>query len=295
MIELKGLSKHFDEVKAVDSLTVNIEDGITGLVGENGAGKSTLLRLISDVIYPDSGSIEIDGFSSSSVEAKKILFFLDDDPYAPNGSTVKGIYDFYSCFYNIDPNKYNSLIKKFGLPTNQKVSTFSKGMKRQAFMALSLSVNVKYLLLDEAFDGLDPLVLSAIKSELISESNASKNVLISSHNISALERLVDRTIILYKGKLAGNQSTSHIGEEFIKYQACFNIPVNEGTIEELGIKVISFKKVGSICQMVIVSSPEAERNIKEKLKPILFEKVPIDPDEAVMITMLAARKGEDHE
>lgn len=295
MIDLVNLTKRFGSVTAVDSLNVSIGEGITGLVGENGAGKSTLLRLISGVIFPDTGLIKVDGEEARSLGAKKIVFFLDDDPYSPAGSNTEGLYNFYSCFYDIDLAKYNSLIASFNLPTKQKISTFSKGMKRQAFMALSLSVNVKYLLLDEAFDGLDPLVLNLIKGETIEEREKGKNIIISSHNISTLERLVDRTIVLYKGHLAGNADARHLGEEFIKLQACFPLPINEKNIEDLGIDVVSFKKVGSICQIVVRGSEEAEKILRDKFNPSILEQVPIDPDEAITITMMAARKGNAHE
>ncbi len=163
MIEISNLTKRFDQVAAVDQLNLTISEGITGVVGENGAGKSTLFRLISGVIDPSEGEILVDGHRSDTKEAKEKIFFLPDNPYVPNGSYLKDIEEFYSCFYEIDSEKYHHMLEVFNLPTNKKVSTFSKGMRRQALIALALSVKTPYLFLDEAFDGLDPLVLETIK------------------------------------------------------------------------------------------------------------------------------------
>lgn len=296
MIKIEYLTKRFEQVTAVDRLSLNLEEGITGLVGENGAGKSTLLRLIAGVLLPDEGRVLVDGQLATSYEAKKAVFFLPDDPFAPSQSNLSDLYRFYSCFYDIDKKRYLDLIHCFSLPMDNKISTFSKGMKRQSFMALSLSVtSATYFLLDEAFDGLDPLVLASIKGEIIKEEENGKSFLISSHNISAMERLVDRTVLLYKGKLSANQENGHMGEGLTKFQICFANAVTEKEIEELGIKVISYKKVGSISHVVIVNQVDAEKKIKEKFKPLLMEKIPIDPDEAVVLEMLLARKENSHE
>jgi ABC-2 type transport system ATP-binding protein len=207
MIEIRDLTKTFGPVKAIDGLTIDFSDGVTGLVGENGAGKSTLFRLISGVLIPDSGSIAIDGFPAESKEAKEKLFFLTDDPYFPSGADLKGVADFYGCFYKLDRRKFEFLSAgKFGLPQKGRLSTFSKGMRRRAFIALAISIDAKYYLMDEAFDGLDPIVIDQIKSEIVNLSLDGKAVVISSHNITTLERLVDKTVILYKSRLSSPQA-----------------------------------------------------------------------------------------
>ena len=96
MIEIKNLVKTFGSVRAVDDLSITINSGINGLIGENGAGKSTLLRLISDVYQPDSGEIIIDGIRNNDISAKKEVFFLPDNPYAPHNSAVMQTFEFYS-------------------------------------------------------------------------------------------------------------------------------------------------------------------------------------------------------
>ena len=147
MIEIKQLTKTFGPVKAVDDLSISINPGINGLVGENGAGKSTLLRLISDVYQKDDGEIIIDGKTNQDISNKNNLFFLSDNPYSPGNNTIEQTYNFYSTLFELDRNRFKEIMDKLSLPLNRRVSTFSKGMKRQFFLALALSAKAKYILL----------------------------------------------------------------------------------------------------------------------------------------------------
>lgn len=291
MIEIKNVTKIFEPVKAVDNLTVAFKPGITGLVGENGAGKSTLLRLIAGIYEGDGGEILVDGFAANTPEAKALVFFLSDDPLYSRRANIQGTLDFYRGLFDVDVEKFNRIIDIFGLPRNKAVGNFSKGMKRQMFVALALSVNCPYLLLDEAFDGLDPLVIESIKTEIINASMEGKAVVISSHNIYALQRLVDRFVILSKGKLAKEGESGDIGTEFIKLQAVFSQPVCQQNIEDLGFKVASFRNVGSVTHIVLLGNDEALNVIRDAYKPTFIERIQLDPDEVVALEMALARKG----
>ena len=148
MIEIADVAKTLGTSKALDSFSAVIGPGINGLVGRNGAGKSTLLRLISGVFFPDRGAITVDGFAATDARAKKRLFFLADDPYSPALADVAALAAFYSCFYALDRAHYLALIAKLRLPPGKKLASFSKGMRRQAFLALALSIDCEVLLLD---------------------------------------------------------------------------------------------------------------------------------------------------
>lgn len=288
MIAINKLIKTFGPVRAVDDLTLTINPGINGLVGENGAGKSTLLRLLSDVYQADEGCIYIDGVKHNLIEAKRNLFFLSDDPYAPKNYTIIQVFNFYSSLFELDREKFLLTMKKLSLPTDRKVSTFSKGMRRQFFIALALSSKSKYVLLDEAFDGLDPLVLDLIRQEIIKDAEE-KTYILSSHNISCLERLCDNFILLSKGRCEKNDNIEHLGESFVKYQI---LTKDEMTLESLkkdGYQVLSFKKVGSISNVVFIGEVD-EKKIKDHYQVILLEKITVDPDELIALEMLAARK-----
>ena len=293
MIEIKNLVKVFPgNVHAVNNLTVFIDKGINGLVGENGAGKSTLLRLIADVYQADSGRILIDKRPHNDLAAKADVFFLPDNPYSPIGATVKQTLEFYKMFFNLDDKKLYKILSKLNLPYDRRVSTFSKGMKRQFFVAIALSSNAGIIMLDEAFDGLDPLVLDLIKQEIIKNAE-DKTFIVSSHNISQLERLCDRFIILSKGSCKANTDIEHIGTNYVKYQILFQHKnVSKELIESCGYDIVSYKKLGSIYNIVFKEGTDIE-SLKSQFAVILCEQVPIDPDELIALEMLSARKEND--
>jgi ABC-2 type transport system ATP-binding protein len=295
MIEIKHLTKRFDEVTACNNLSVNLDQGIIGLVGENGAGKSTLLRLISNVIYQNEGEIIIDGYNNSNKESKKLVFFLQDEPFIKAYQKIKNVFDFYKYFYKLDEEKFYRLINTFSLPLDRRVSGFSKGMKRQLFIAIALSVDCKYILLDEAFDGLDPLVMNTIKEEILNLKEEGRCIIIASHNINALDQLADRVLILYKGSLTKDGSTEDLATEMIKYQIALKGEIDEKELIKEGINVISLKKVGSIYHIVINKNESFCSIIQNKYQPIILEEIPLDPEEIVMLNMMISRRGENHE
>ena len=293
MIEIQNLTKTFGNVKAVNNLSVTINEGINGLVGENGAGKSTLLRLIADVYQQDSGKILLDGNSHFNIDVKKNVFFLSDDPYYPNGATIEETFEFYTTLFDLDEEVFKQLITNLDLPRRRKVSTFSKGMRRQFFVAIALASKAQYILLDEAFDGLDPLIMDLIK-QTIAENAEKRTFVISSHNISSLERLCDTFIVLSKGQCVTNSNVEDISANYVKYQIIFkNKSVNKQTLESLGINVVSFRKLGSICNVVFAGDKDIE-NLKATLETVLCEQIAIDPDEVIAIEMLNARKKKEN-
>ena len=293
MIVIKNLVKEFPgPVHAVNHLTVNIDKGINGLVGENGAGKSTLLRLIADVYQPNSGEITIDELPNTDVSVKEKVFFLPDNPYAPSGATVRQTFAFYSILFDLDKVIFDKFISKINLPQDRKVSTFSKGMKRLFFIAIALSSKASIIMLDEAFDGLDPLVLDVIKQEIIQHAE-DKTYIVSSHNISILERLCDKFIVLSNGSCKVNSDIEHIGTSYVKYQILFKQPkVTKEQLIAFGYDVVSFKKLGSIYNIVFKDGIDIE-SLKDKFATVLCEQVPIDADELIALEMISARKEDE--
>ena len=297
MIEVSGVSKYFGTVKAVNGFSAKLATGVIGLVGENGAGKSTLFRLISGVYQSDAGSIMVDGFDCQSKEAKARVFFLSDDPLTPHGMDALETLRFYQGLGNFDEEEFKTIISRFGLPMNRPIaSTFSKGMRRQAFIALALSSTAPYLLLDEAFDGLDPLSLETIRKELIRKAKEGKTIIISTHNVTVLHRLADRFLLLSNGRLTKDGDAQHLGVEFIKYQAVFPKKIEQEDLVLLGYRVVSFRYVGSVCHYVVLDEKRDEAAVREAFKAILLETVPIDPDELMALEMLLAKTegGEVH-
>ena len=185
MIEIKNVCKKYDYPVLCD-INLTIDDAsIFGLIGINGAGKSTLLNMLSGVMDVDSGEILYDGekvYENNAV--KRQVFYLPDEPFFTMNTTPKNILDTYKIFYDIDYERYYQYLEKFHLPKEKSMYNFSKGMKRQVFVALALAIKPKYLFLDETFDGLDPFARLSLKRaliELVDENQTT--VIISSHSL----------------------------------------------------------------------------------------------------------------
>ena len=296
MIQISNATKRFDQKVAISSLSLDIDTGVIGLVGQNGAGKSTLLRMIAGVYQVDEGKILVDSFLSTSKESKELVFFLPDDPYAPINSDINSVLEFYKLFYDVDEDIFDNLVDKFTLPRKVKINKFSKGMKRLLFIALSLSINCRYLLLDEAFDGLDPLVLETVKEQIVRIcKDKDKTVVVSSHNVTALEKLVDKFVVIHDGRLSKDGDLDSLGETFVKYQAIFKEAVDEETLTQLGLNVLSYRKAGSIHNFVINNSKNTDvEKILDKLNPTLLENIAIDANEIILLQMALAKKESKH-
>lgn len=159
MLRAENLVKRFEDKTALDGLNTEIRRGcIYGLVGPNGSGKSTLMRLMCGVYRPDGGRVTLEGEDIfENIAAKDRILYLSDDLYFPPKSTVEDLASFYRGLYSgFSMETYHTLCGCFPLQTDQPLSTFSKGMRRQAALLAALCCHADYLLLDEAFDGLDP-------------------------------------------------------------------------------------------------------------------------------------------
>ena len=292
MIEIKNLVKKYDETLAINDLNITFKEGIYGLVGHNGAGKSTLLRIISNVVYKTSGTITVNGHDSKTKEARDNIFFLPDYPYSKGNMDIDQMYKFYSIFYDIDKDNFYRLINEFELPLKRRISTFSKGMRRQAFIALSLSMNRNVILMDEPFDGLDPLVLIKIKDELLKKKLEGKTIILASHNISSLEKIVDSFVLISNGTLSKSGTMDDLSSEFVKYQAFIKGTLTKEDLESFGLNIISFKMVGSIYNFVVrENSINVPDLIKSKYETYLIEVVPIDNEEIMAINMATYKGG----
>ena len=159
MIEIKGVSKTFDDVKALHRVNLEIKDGsIFGLVGTNGAGKSTLLRIMAGIIRQDEGDVSIDGAPVfENVTVKERLFFIPDETYYFGNATPLQMAHYYKRFYpHFDESYFLHLLKNFDLEPQRKLNTLSKGMKKQVAVITALSTKTKYIFCDETLTVLIP-------------------------------------------------------------------------------------------------------------------------------------------
>ena len=245
MLKISNVYKSFEDKKVLRDLTINIETGsIFGLVGINGAGKSTLLRCISGVYQLNKGSITFDGQDTyNNPEIRKDILFVSDDFYYPSNSNIASIKKMYESFYTIDETIFNKYLKIFSLSMNEPISNFSKGMRRQVSLLLALAIKPKLLLLDECFDGLDPLVRLTFKKALVELiEDKSITVIISSHNLKELEDICDSFGILENGQI--NTYGDLLDSKLLinKYQLAFKNEIDETKLNDFEILSSDFPK-----------------------------------------------------
>lgn len=280
MIEIKGLSYNIGDKQILSDINLELCDGsVMGLVGINGAGKTTLLRLISGVYTANRGEILIDGVSTRDERARESLFFLPDDPYYTAYTTGNSLFEMYKTFYPaISREIFLSHMKTFKLDEKKPIRNFSKGMKRQLFVALALAVRPKYLLLDEAFDGLDPLARLSFKKAInTAVEEEGMSVIISSHSLRELEDFCDSYALIDKMTVTSSGDIAERINSFCKFQLAFTEEFEDSIFDSL--PYVSLEKSGRFVRIVLRGEAREMLDALEKLNPVVVEEMPMDFEE----------------
>ena len=290
MIEIKNLSKSFNGKDYVlENLNCQIKDNaIYGLVGANGAGKSTLLRLINSIYSPDEGDILIDNELAYDNETlKQEMVFVPDDLYFYPGYTLMDMALYYqSLYHNFDIKYVINNANTLHLTLNSKISSFSKGMKRQCALLCALATNAKYLFFDETFDGLDPVIRKYFK-KLLSEAMSKKDttIIMTSHNLRELEDICDNLGLLYKGNILFESDIDTLKTNMFKVQISLKDDFDKKTFKKL--KILSYKKIGSVATLIIDEEGRDSKKYLESLKPIILDYLPLTLEEVFIYQMEA--------
>ena len=290
MIEIKNLSKSFDNKNYVlENLNCKIADNaIYGLVGANGAGKSTLLRLINSIYTAQEGTILIDNKNAyDNEELKQEMVFVPDDLYFYPGYTLMDMAEYYKSLYrNFDINFVINIANNLKLNPNVKISSFSKGMKRQCALICALATNAKYMFFDETFDGLDPVIRKYFK-KLLSEAMSKKDttIIMTSHNLRELEDICDNLGLLYKGNILFESDIDSLKTNMFKVQISLKDDFDKKTFKKL--KILSYKKVGSVATLIIDEEGHDSRKYLESLHPVILDYLPLTLEEVFIYQMEA--------
>lgn len=287
MIEIKSVTKNFGDIRSLDSVSATIKQGsIFGLVGSNGAGKSTLLRVMCGVYAADHGEVLYDGRNVyENEEVKNEIIYLSDEQFFLPHSTIEEMSGLYKSVYkNFDMQRYAKLCEMFRLDPRRKISTFSKGMKKQASVILALSARPKYLLCDETFDGLDPVMRQFVKrllAEDVSENGLTP--VIASHNLRELEDICDHVGLLHKGGILFESEIDQLKMGIHAVQAVFTDYVDASAFKDLDI--VSMKRRSSMITLVVRGEREEIEAFFEKLQPRFYEIIPLTLEEIFISEM----------
>ena len=281
MIEAKGLTKRFDGITALDNITATIRDGeVFGLIGTNGAGKSTFLRCAAGIYKPDAGSICIGGAEVyENVAVKSRFFFISDEQYFPPNASPDEMGRFYRQYYEtFDLPRFQTLLSEFGLSAARKISTFSKGMKKQLSVILGICSGTDYIFCDETFDGLDPVMRQAVKS-LFAKDMEERGLtpVIASHNLRELEDICDHVGLLHRGGILLSRDIDELKLDIHKIQCVFREDMQEAELGKLDI--VRRETHGRLSLLIVRGEETRIRAAMESLSPVFYELIPLSLEE----------------
>lgn len=214
ILECINLSKNFNSLMAVSNLNLKLESGrIIGLLGPNGSGKTTLIKMISGLLTPASGNLLINGMEPG-VETKKIVSYLPERTYFNNAMKVSEILNLFSDFYeDFDRAKAEDMLRRLDVNPALKFKTLSKGTKEKVQLVMVMARRAKLYLLDEPIGGVDPAAREYILDTVISNYAEGASVLISTHLISDVERVLNDFIFLRYGQLVMQGNVQQVCSE----------------------------------------------------------------------------------
>ena len=214
LVECKHVTKKYGVKVALDDVNLTIEKGkIIGLLGPNGSGKTTLIKLLNDLLVPNSGEILIQG-NHPGVETKKIISYLPERTYLNFNMKIKEVIQYFKDFYeDFREEVAYELLKKLDINPDDKLKTLSKGMKEKVQLILVMSRKAQLYILDEPIGGVDPAARDYILDTILKNFNEEATIIISTHLISDIEKILDEVIFIKNGKIVLHESSDQLRDE----------------------------------------------------------------------------------
>ena len=211
ILEIKNINKSFDNKNIIKDVSFEIKPGrIVGLLGKNGCGKTTILKMINNLLTIDSGEIKVCG-ENVSYKTNSFVSYLPERTYLESGQTVKQVFDFFEDFYvDFDRKVAENLLKDLDLDINYSLSKMSKGMKEKIQLILVMSRKVKLYILDEPLGGVDPITRDYILKTILSNFGENASLLITTHLVADVEKILDEVILLDDGKIVINSNADEL-------------------------------------------------------------------------------------
>lgn len=295
MIEFQHVYKFLGKKQVMQDVNVTIPDGtVFGLIGANGSGKSTFLRLLSGIYQCDGGKILLDQeHIFDNRRCKKQILFISDEPFQFFRSTLADMKRFYSQWYKIDEDRYREYLTMFHLDEHKPLHNFSKGMKRQAFILLGLAASPRYLLLDEAFDGLDPMIRRYFK-QVIAERIADKSmsVIISSHDLKEVQDFCDSFAMIENGSVSTSGEMNDALANIHHIQMAFHEEVKAEWFDQLD--VITMQIRSKVVKLYVRGDEEKIRSYLKTLHPLVLELLPVQLEEMFIQSVIHQKEVNRH-
>ena len=215
VLECTGVSKKYGKKEVLKNINLQLERGkIIGLLGPNGSGKTTLIKIINGLLTADEGDIKVSG-EQIGIESKKIISYLPDRTYLADWMKVKDIVGMFDDFYkDFSREKAEDMLKRLNINEDDRLKTLSKGNKEKVQLILVMSRQAQLYLLDEPIGGVDPAARDYILNTIITNYNPDASVVISTHLISDVEKVLDEAIFINNGEIVLHESVEDIREKY---------------------------------------------------------------------------------
>lgn len=286
-MEVKSLTKRYGKFTALQGLSMKAEPGsIFGLVGYNGAGKTTLLKCAIGMYRLEEGHVLVEGEDVfDNAKMKRKMFFVPDELFFLPQSSLLRMASFYRGFYPAwSQSTFEKLAALFRLDPKARINSFSKGMQRQAAVTLALSTRPKYLLLDELFDGLDPIMRNLTRQLLLEAiAGGGVTVVVSSHNLRELEDLCDRIGVINGKHIVYESSIEDLRSSRRRYRAVFNAAPAPEAFEPVSCAKLRIE--GRIATFIARGEEEDTDRALAALGPVFVEKLPMTLEEIFLDEM----------
>lgn len=207
ILQLHNLNKSYASFPALKNVDLELEPGrIMGILGPNGSGKTTLIKIVAGLLQPSGGEVMVCGMAPG-VQTKALVSYLPDVNHLPNWMTIQGMIQYFNTFYeDFDPDLAFALLERLGIDQRRKVTALSKGTREKLQLSLALARKARLYLMDELLEGIDPVARMVAIDTILENYNTEGSLIISTHLITDVEKLLDEVVFLKEGEiiLSGN-------------------------------------------------------------------------------------------
>ena len=283
-LTIDNINKKFSKKIVLNNVSFTVSSGeIVALVGRNGSGKTTLLKILSGIYSQDSGEIGIEGVDNKNIK-KQLIYIPDRFNYFKN-SKIKRVCEFYKLAYeNFDEQYFKTELENVKLSLTSRLPELSKGQLAIFSLILGISCRTKFILLDEPLDGIDVINIKVITNYILDAQSDGIGLLISSHQLNALENISDKVVYLDDGVGVSEEVNK---DEYSKYQLVYQEKISEELRSNPDVRIIS--NIGRVYVVIMKGSYEVTQEIIQDKELLQYDRLPISLEDIFLINS----KGED--
>ena len=283
-LTIDNINKKFSKKIVLNNVSFTVSSGeIVALIGRNGSGKTTLLKILSGIYSQDSGEIGIEGVDNKNIK-KQLIYIPDRFDYFKN-SKIKKVCEFYKLAYeNFDEQYFKTELENIKLSQTNRLSELSKGQLTIFSLILGISCRTKFVFLDEPLDGIDVINTKVITNYILDAQSDGIGLLISSHQLNALENISDKVVYLDDGVGVSEEVNK---DEYSKYQLVYQEKISEELRRNPDVRIIS--NIGRVYVVIMRGSYEVTQEIIQDKDLLQYDKLPIALEDIFLLNS----KGED--